>query len=167
VNTAITKISDVLDKYSSSVNSDVRAKEIVRESIGILIDESDWETEVLTYNFALLSDAKELGIKITDAYKLNYICWHGSIRGYAKEVLPYCEQAIKLAPDDPGYRDSRGLARARMKDFTGAIEDFQYFVDYGGYYDPEWIEQRLDWIDLLRQEKDPFTPDVLEIIKYQ
>jgi WD40 repeat protein len=167
VNTAITKTNDVLNRYLSSVNSDVRAREIVRESIGILIDESDWETEDLTYNFALLNDAKGLGVEITNAYKLNYICWHGSIRDYAREVLPYCEQAIKLAPDDPGYRDSRGLARARTKDFTGAIEDFQYFVDYGGYYDPEWIKQRQEWIVELRQGKDPFTPEVLEIIKYQ
>ena len=59
----------------------------------------------------------------------NTLCWFGSLWGYVADVMDACERAVELAPDDGDYRDSRGLARALMGDYTGAIEDFKFAVE--------------------------------------
>jgi hypothetical protein len=100
---------------------------------------------------------------------LNAYCWFGSLYGFEKEVLPYCEEAVKTAPDDAGIRDSRGLARALTGDFSGAIDDFQFFVDRaaGAGYAEQSIQQRRGWIVDLNAGRNPFTPELLEQLKDQ
>lgn len=100
----------------------------------------------------------------------NTLCWNGSLLGYAAEVMNICEQAVELAPEHGGIRDSRGLARALMGDIEGAIEDFRAFVDWmeeEGYREmyKEEISQRQRWIDALRAGENPFTPEVLEKLR--
>ena len=58
----------------------------------------------------------------------NELCWHGSLWGHAADVMRACEQAVTLAPEDGGVRDSRGLALALTGDIEGAIADFQAFI---------------------------------------
>jgi regulator of sirC expression with transglutaminase-like and TPR domain len=41
-----------------------------------------------------------------------------------------CEQAVQLDPNTGHWYDSRGLARALSGDYQGAIEDFQFFVEW-------------------------------------
>ena len=79
-------------------------------------------------------------------------------------VLFACEQAVQLAPDNAGYRDSRGLARALTGNTQGAIEDFQAFVN-SPEFDEQFRNKRKQWIELLKKGKNPFTDEVLEDLK--
>ena len=163
VQTAINTASNLLNG-TSSLNPNEKAEQIVEDAIFKMILESDWKASDMIYNFALLENAHAMGLEITNAEKLNEICWDGSILGYAKEVLQYCEQAVALEPDNADIRDSRGLARALTGDYPGAIEDFQFFVDHVD--DETLIEQRQQWIIDLRAGKNSFTPEVLEQLRY-
>lgn len=60
---------------------------------------------------------------------LNDLCWQGSFQGGATAVIAICGQAVSLAPESASIRDSRGLARALTGDMSGAIADFQFFVE--------------------------------------
>jgi tetratricopeptide (TPR) repeat protein len=103
------------------------------------------------------------------AYSLNTICWFGGLWGYAGDVLEICERAVTLAPTNGGIRDSRGVARALTGDIEGAIEDFIYFVAWGEAegIDSVSIERREAWIRDLREGIDPFTPEMLDILKVE
>jgi tetratricopeptide (TPR) repeat protein len=91
------------------------------------------------------------------------LCWFGSLWGYARDVMNACEQAVMLAPEDNGIRDSRGLARALTGNIDGAIADFQAFVDLTPNMEKKSRRQR--WIDTLRAGKNPFTPEELETLR--
>ncbi|NEQ88874.1 MAG: hypothetical protein F6K26_56030, partial [Moorea sp. SIO2I5] len=115
----------------------------------------------LTKALSLYKEAQQLdpNLKIY-AYYWNYICWFGSLHGYAADVIDTCEKA---AAKEPGFLDilnSRGLARALTGDTAGAISDFQAYVD--------WIENDKlkakvqKWIDELGAGKNPFTEEVLK-----
>lgn len=60
----------------------------------------------------------------------NSVCWYGSLTGLAAEVMPACERAVALAPEDGGIRDSRGLACALTGDLEGARKDFEFAVPW-------------------------------------
>jgi WD40 repeat protein len=92
------------------------------------------------------------------------LCWYGSLRGFAKDVMFACEKAVALAPQDGNIRDSRGLARALTGDSKGAIEDFQAFVNSTTDRD-ELKAQRQNWINALRAGKNPFTPEELKKLR--
>jgi len=103
-----------------------------------------------------------------DANSWNSICWVGATYNQAAKVLSACEQAVNLAPDAWQIRDSRGLARALTGNISGAIEDFQFFVD--GTDNAELKPQRQSWIDALRSGKPPstiFTQELLEQLRNQ
>jgi regulator of sirC expression with transglutaminase-like and TPR domain len=59
----------------------------------------------------------------------------------------------------PGVRDSRGLNRALLGDYAGAIEDFQVYVEL--WRTAPKGAQRQAWIDALRQNRNPFTTEEL------
>lgn len=67
-----------------------------------------------------------------DEYYLNEVCWQGSLQKFPEAVLPACERGVEIASPEmlPLMRDSRGLARALMGDYTGAIEDFRFLIDW-------------------------------------
>ena len=97
---------------------------------------------------------------LSDPHFLNGLCWYGSLQGYVTQVLRYCEQAVELAPSDHHIIDSRGLARALTGNYSGAIEDFQFYVDHG--QEERYIVKRQQWIVELKAGRDPFTPELLE-----
>ena len=85
---------------------------------------------------------------------------------FTPEVLDACEQAVngaERAVDKTISRDSRGLACALTGNLTGAIEDFQAFVDVTD--DEERKTQRQQWIEALQKGENPFTPEVLEQLR--
>ncbi len=49
------------------------------------------------------------------AYSWNILCWQGTVWGHAAEIMDYCDKAVDLKPEDGGYRDSRGVARAHWR----------------------------------------------------
>jgi tetratricopeptide (TPR) repeat protein len=97
----------------------------------------------------------------------NELCWFSSLYGHAAEVLDACEQAVALAPEHGGIRDSRGLAKALTGDFEGAIEDFKYYVEWAkNDLRPEDERlKRVEWISALEAGKNPFDQATLEILR--
>jgi hypothetical protein len=60
----------------------------------------------------------------------DHLCWWGSLREYAADVMAACERAVTLVPESVPYRFSRGLARALTGDCAGAIEDLKLGVEW-------------------------------------
>jgi WD40 repeat protein/DNA replication protein DnaC len=94
------------------------------------------------------------------------VCWLGALNEQASEVIAACETAVKNNPEHGGYRDSRGLARALTGDTTGAIEDFQAYIDWSGS-PPRRKRQRQTWIEALEKGENPFTEDLLKELQEQ
>jgi hypothetical protein len=91
------------------------------------------------------------------------VCWYGSLDGRPRDVLPACERAVTLAPDDGSVRDSRGVARALTGDLVGAIDDFTAFVAWA-HQDATRATQaarRDEWIAALRGGRNPFDAATL------
>jgi hypothetical protein len=99
------------------------------------------------------------------AYSWYSLCGDGSLRGYAKDVMFACENAVALAPTTENFRDSRGLARALTGNTKGAIEDFQSFIK--STKDTEKKAQRQRWVNALRAGKNPFTQEELKKLSDQ
>jgi WD40 repeat protein len=97
----------------------------------------------------------------------NQICRHGSLWGRAADVLEACEQAVALAPDDGGIRESRALARALTKDYEGAVEDLQFFLHWAvsNGLDDELVSEREVWIAELRAGRNPLDTETLEALR--
>ena len=97
----------------------------------------------------------------------NAVCWEGSLAGVAAEVMPACEWAVALAPEDGNIRNSRGLARALTGDLEGARKDFEFAVQWAEEtgYDAAFIESRTAWIEALRAGKNPFDAATLEQLR--
>jgi len=118
---------------------------------------------------ALFAEVAQWSIQTEDADLNNSVCWKGSINKFAEIVLPACEQAIKLAPDDEKayYRDGRGLARALMGDYEGAIEDFKVFVEWSkaNYQFAQYEHKREAWIAELEAGRNPFDIETLEELR--
>ena len=74
-----------------------------------------------------------------------------------------CKKAVALAPKNGGNIDSRGVARALIGDYKGAIEDFEVFIKWTN--NPKEKSQRQIWIKDLQNGKNPFTPEVLEKLR--
>lgn len=64
----------------------------------------------LLHQALLLDEQSSFNFVSSTADTLNKLCWRGSIKGYAKEVLFACEKAVATAPESSAVRDSRGLA---------------------------------------------------------
>ena len=93
----------------------------------------------------------------------NNLCWYASLHGFADLVLPVCEQAVRLEPDHGGYRDSRGLGRALTGDYSGAIEDFRYYLKWGEKEQrPESLQRREQWVKELESGRNPFDDETLQ-----
>jgi len=86
-------------------------------------------------------------------------CWYGSIWGYANEVLFSCDQAVALEPRSASSREARGLARAMVSDYAGAILDLKESADRAATNQQR--EERNAWIRSLKLRQNPFTETVL------
>ncbi|MEI2579911.1 WD40 repeat domain-containing protein [Scytonema sp. PRP1] len=141
------------------INPETKAKPLVLIHQGeTLVAKGEINKAIAAYIEAQKLDST---LKIS-ADSLSELCWQGSLRGYAKDVMFACEKAVAKAPEDTSIkdsRDSRGLARALIGDTKGAIEDFQLFVNSTD--DSEKKLQRQRWINTLRAGKNPFTPEEL------
>jgi WD40 repeat protein len=157
-----------LDPYTEGVqdNAEFVAKQLAAEG---LINKQDLIPKAqeylkqgdLTKAVAVYTEIEKLQpSKETLANSWNTLCWEGSLRGYAKDVIFACEKAVSLTPDDGNIRDSRGLAKALTGDTKGAIEDFEAFIKWSD--DPLAKAKRQGWIKDIRAGKNPFTPEELQ-----
>jgi WD40 repeat protein len=90
----------------------------------------------------------------------NILCRFGSLWGQGAKVEQACEQAINLASQAEAavFQDSRGINRASLGDYEGAIEDFQAFITWlkaNGGYDQLGAEREA-WIETLQAGQNPF-----------
>ena len=96
----------------------------------------------------------------------NKLCWFGSLHGAAHEVKFACDKAVEMEQSQPGYRDSRGLARALTGDRRGAREDFQYFIEHSQA--SEETKRRQEWLALLQSRKEfTLTDQVRKLLLQQ
>jgi len=124
----------------------------------------------------LFTEAVQLGATVKNHILDNNTCWYGSTGGsqVAALVLPACERAVNLARDaERGwFRDSRGLARALTGNISGAIDDFEAFIEWSNDHPdhPYWggtsrlrrvVSKREGWITELKAGENPFDEDTL------
>jgi WD40 repeat protein len=110
----------------------------------------------------------------SDDINLNYfVCVDGSLNRFPREVLSACQHAIDLAPDDKMYLDSRGVARVLLGDYSGAIQDFQTFVDWAKRYnilqdfEDRMLPEREGWIAKLKAHDTSFIPQMLTALRVE
>lgn len=94
----------------------------------------------------------------------NNVCWFGSLSGFAAEVMPACEHAVRQRPEYAAFRDSRGLARALVGNFAGAVDDFQSYLDAEDR-SPEDVAKRREWIRHLDNGENPFDEETLAALR--
>ena len=83
-------------------------------------------------------------------------------------IMPACQRAVELAEDSEynfigAARDSRGLALTMNGDYAGAIEDFEFFIQWARENNipnaEALISQREIWIEKLDAGKNPFLEE--------
>lgn len=134
------------------------------------LDEGDLAAQMgdLATAVERFNQAETKGVPI-DAWKWNDLCWYGALYNQAEISSFACDRAVELLPDEGDIRDSRGVSRALLGDFAGAIEDFQAFLDYaensGYYYSDEEISLREQWIEALQAGTNPFDEATLAMLR--
>ena len=136
-----------------------------RQTVSALLEEGETlllqgevKRAILIFNEAeMLSPNQQI-----PALSWNSLCWYGSLWGQASDVLSACDKAVELEPEAEEFRDSRGLARALTGNISGAIEDFQAFIN--STEDQDRKIERQGWINMLRQGKNPFTLEQIRLL---
>lgn len=137
-----------------------QAKQLVVEG-NTFVTEGKVKEAIAAYTKAQKLDSK---VEI-NADSWNSLCWDGSLRGHAADVMFACEKGVQLAPGDENIRDSRGLARALIGNTQGAIEDFEAYI--AATEDKKLKSQRQNWVKALRAGKNPFTEQELKSLLKQ
>ena len=146
---------------------EIEPKVVAQVELGRGLSSRSAYTEALTAFATLQTISPTFAITtVVSADEWSGICWNGSLAGAADAMLPACERAVALAPEDGNIHDSRGLARALMGNTRGAIEDFEFAVQWTketGYAE-EYITSRQAWIAALKAGKNPFDAATLETV---
>lgn len=123
------------------------------------LDRAGTRPEALAYAVSAARRARYAA----DARSSAAVCGDGTVRGFADEVYPACEDAVRRQPDELAYRLLRGYARERRGDTNGAQADYSHVLDRTR--DPkarEGLEKRR--ADLAREEiaelEQPAAPAV-------
>jgi WD40 repeat protein len=120
---------------------------------------------------ALISSARSLGgdhkllyqaltqwaVELADPIACRDVCMNGALSGYAGVVLRAGLAAESLSQRNPIVSDSLGIALAKSGDLQGAIERFEYFVNWASR-DPSLRarkELRQAWINDLKHRRIP------------
>ncbi|MDX2217348.1 MAG: TIR domain-containing protein [Oculatellaceae cyanobacterium bins.114] len=89
------------------------------------------------------------------------LCWYGSLRNFAQEVVVACDRAVELSPNDWSSPESRAANRALRGDFKGAIADLEKAIA-NGIPDEESRTRWQRWMTTLQAGKNPLTTDEIE-----
>jgi hypothetical protein len=108
--------------------------------------------------------ATQLSIATDNGAFNNFICWNGSVDGFAAIVWPACKRAITQSPDDGSLREGHGLAAALTGDYTIAADDFEQWVRWarGAGISEDHIRLREEWISELSSGRNPFDAETLQ-----
>ncbi|MEH1787275.1 MAG: hypothetical protein V7L23_17270 [Nostoc sp.] len=150
--------SAVVD-FQKALKLDSKLEIVPREKAGsILIDkgtslviEEKFREALEAYSKAQAFDSK---IKIS-AEKWGSLCVQGSLKRQANIVMPACDKAVALSPNNRNIQSLRGLARALTGDFKGAIADFEVYIAQTNNKNSKAQIQR--YVKELRAGKNPFT----------
>ena len=86
-------------------------------------------------------------------------------------ALPYCEQGLEIAPDDPFLLDSRGVVYVLLGNDQAALADFEAYVAWleqqSSQVWQESLQRRRGWIRDLKAGENPITPEVLAEIRHE
>ena len=99
----------------------------------------------------------------------NALCWGYGTLGEAERALPYCDAAV--AADASGASlDSRAITLAQLGRYAEAAADLRAYLawvraTYPAIYPKYRGPQAEGWIELLDLNENPFTPDVLEMLR--
>ena len=121
-----------------------------------LASEGEYADAMAAYENAI---QMEPGLRIP-ADDWNNVCWYGTLRGHALQVMKACDMAVTLEPTSGDIHDSRGVARALAGKPSDAIRDFQVFIARTN--DKKKKSEREAWVAALSAGKNPFTPAVLK-----
>ncbi len=99
--------------------------------------------------------AVKLNPSVLQARDWNSLCWYGTLLGNAQDFKSACERAVTLDPGNGSHIDSRGVNRALLGDYEGAIQDFKRFV--GWTRDPTQRARRQGYIAALNKRLNPIT----------
>ncbi|MCB0163945.1 MAG: NACHT domain-containing protein [Anaerolineae bacterium] len=97
-------------------------------------------------------------------YTFYGLCLHGVLFNTAESVINECDQAVLLDPSSGVIRDARGLARAVTGDFKGAVEDFEFFIEWSQDY-PRYDRRRAErrnWINELKMDHNFIDKTIIE-----
>ncbi len=103
-------------------------------------------------------------------YAFSFLCWGYGLENRPKSALSHCEQALKLQPNEPLFQDSYGLALALQGDYDAAIDNFEAYAAWLKAT-PETQDRKRDldrreaWIDALERGENPFTSEILNILR--
>jgi WD40 repeat protein len=117
---------------------------------------------------AAFDEARGLNPEIEISYEAwNAVCWQGALSQIAGKVIEACDRAVEAAPEHGGVHDSRGVVRAQLGDYEGAIADFQVYSAWApnNARPEEDIAKRRQWIQKLEQGVNPFDSDTLKSLK--
>jgi hypothetical protein len=99
----------------------------------------------------------------TNPVEYDWVCFFGALDGAAETVLPACDRAVELAPDEDYVYFGRAIARALTGDLSGSASDFQRHLEILGQDDPILLE----WIAALENGENPITDEVIVDLREQ
>jgi tetratricopeptide (TPR) repeat protein len=147
----------------------VRARQVYAE---VVVDEGEELAEAGDIISATAKFSEALVLDPTleiSAGSWNNLCWTGSLWGHAAEVMYACEQAIALEPSNQALYGNRGMARAQLGNYGGAIADLTTFGQWLEIHDPSYETEsgpRLQaWIDELEEGRNPFDAELLKELR--
>jgi tetratricopeptide (TPR) repeat protein len=172
------QVEDALAAFRQAVELDptlelVPEEEVARLLVGVAEEHryaGDYDEALAALRRAVELDPEiETREEVDLARTYNQVCWRGSLDGWAEKVLPICERVVELMPDDAGYVDSRGLARALTGDYAGAIDDFWFYVEWSRQtgLKPDRSSKREAWISELEAGRNPFDEATLEDLRHE
>ncbi len=150
------------DKYGATCpNLPIEGRSILRMALAQI---RAGQRERVEASFAR---AVEVVAERRDPQVASAVCMQGSLYGFAARVLPACETAVELRPEEFRYRSPRGLARALTGDRDGAIEDFRFYVEAASQESlwAERLEKRKRWLEALENGRDPFDEATLTALR--
>lgn len=98
-----------------------------------------------------------LALEAGRAEDAHAICRDGSLAGMAEAVLPACDRAVALRPENEGYHDSRAVARALAGDREGAVTDLRASLALDGPTPGDGASERRLWIRRLEDGGEILT----------
>jgi WD40 repeat protein len=105
---------------------------------------------------------------IADPAVSNDVAWKGATDNMAAAVFPAAEAALQMDPGNGQYRDTRALIRALRGDTSGAIEDYDAYLQWSRFQQDEPqadIKKRQEWITALRSGSNPFNDALLRSLR--